>query len=322
MIPPSVGLRSRVRSITRAGTSVKRRAPSRFAWSAFIAGLHCLAMGCSSHRGSEARDAGPDSAADGPRATDDTGHAGDAAAGSVICGGARCTLPFGAGIERLTACCTERGECGLSLPGVSKCLPKDLPGTQGPAGCPATAFMTPGGDALGACCGPNGCGVLDPFLGCIPRQYVGEQAISCDPTQDCTVVAALPCDGAEDCPSGQRCCGRLAGLAYVEFGCFESCLGLPDAGAMSFWRELCHAGDPCESGSSCLTSQYLLASLARCDVVGAPPDPGLDRAKGRINCGTNVCGDGEKCCVRSPHPPYCAPKAASCECRPGDGGPP
>src|SRR5689334_7116150 len=56
----------------------------------------------------------------------------------------------------------------------------------------------------------------------------------------CTVAVSTTCDGKEDCPAGQRCCGTLSiggGLAgmgtgttgYTKFGCYDTC-ALPDAG--------------------------------------------------------------------------------------------
>ena len=33
-----------------------------------------------------------------------------------------------------------------------------------------------------------------------------------------------------------------------------------------------------------------------------------------INCGDIKCGAQEKCCIRPPHEPYCAPADGFCEC--------
>ncbi len=143
----------------------------------------------------------------------------------------------------------------------------------------------------------------------------------------CTAVATA-CDGAEDCPTGQRCCGRVQGmqpaLRYVEFGCFASCStagegGVPEGGGFGgpTWLELCHAGDTCENTMyQCATSQYLPGSFARCFMPSdaAAPDPGLGRAANAVNCGGAVCGAGEKCCIRQPLAPYCAPASETCEC--------
>ena len=140
----------------------------------------------------------------------------------------------------------------------------------------------------------------------------------------CELSVGLSCDGAEDCPAGQRCCGKWDN-EYMEFGCFASCLAQqgdaqPGPGGGPLWLELCHAGDTCEdSTTECLTSDYLPSSLSRCFDQGMPPDPNLGRAAGQLNCGTDVCGSGEKCCLREPlDTPYCAPTSATCECNPSD----
>ena len=142
----------------------------------------------------------------------------------------------------------------------------------------------------------------------------------------CTAVATT-CDGAEDCPTGQRCCGRVQGMQpairYVEFGCFASCAaagegGVPEGGfGAPTWLELCHAGETCENSMyQCQTSQYLPNSFARCFMPAdaAAPDPGLGKAADAVNCGNAVCGSGEKCCIRQPLAPYCAPASETCEC--------
>ncbi|HEX7671299.1 MAG TPA: hypothetical protein VF395_17010, partial [Polyangiaceae bacterium] len=88
-----------------------------------------------------------------------------------------------------------------------------------------------------------------------------------------------------------------------------------DAG-QALWFDLCHPGDACEDPTAtCLTSTYLPASLSRCYNTGNPPDTKLGKGKGEINCGGEVCGAGEKCCMRGVTlTPYCAPSGAACEC--------
>jgi hypothetical protein len=136
----------------------------------------------------------------------------------------------------------------------------------------------------------------------------------------CTTAAGTTCDGPEDCPTGQRCCGKWENEVYVEFGCFVSCAAQQgDAatgpGGGPFWFDLCHPGGTCEdTTATCLTSTYLPDSLSRCFDTGEPPDPSLGNAANQVNCGTDVCGAGEKCCVRQPLEPYCAPASATCSC--------
>jgi hypothetical protein len=145
----------------------------------------------------------------------------------------------------------------------------------------------------------------------------------------CSAVPTT-CDGAEDCPSGQRCCGRVQGMQpafrYVEFGCFASCNMSADGGPLPegggglggpTWLELCHAGDTCENSMyQCLTSQYLPNSFSRCftPADAAAPNPGLGKAANAVNCGNAVCSAGEKCCIRQPLEPYCAPASETCQC--------
>jgi len=75
----------------------------------------------------------------------------------------------------------------------------------------------------------------------------------------------------------------------------------------------------------CLTSPtYLPLSFSRCYTMGDMPNAALGKKAGEVNCGTDVCGTGEKCCLRGLEPPYCAPTAATCECNPqpvNDAGP-
>jgi len=280
-----------------------------------------LPFGCSSSGSPEKHVA--DAALDGAfGATKDGGTSQE-----VTCGGEKCTLPIGGGIERLKTCCTDSGGCGLKLPNVDKCLPRDLPGSPLAPECPASTFTTPGGDVLAKCCGPNGCGALDPFLGCVPNPDLGGKAQACtyDPTNDCSALVGVSCDGSEDCPQGKRCCGKLQGTGYVEFGCFDSCAALSDGGSPFRWLELCHPAEGCENPSfTCRGSSILPPPLTRCDAFGgSDPDPNADTSAGHVNCGQSVCGADEKCCIRSPHAPYCAKTSEPCECHPQslDGGP-
>ena len=139
------------------------------------------------------------------------------------------------------------------------------------------------------------------------------------------VAVGTTCDGAEDCPTGQRCCARFQGMPptgrYAEFRCMDSCsapeAGVPEGGGFgATWLELCHAGDTCEDPTTfCTGSQYLPPSLARCfDTDGGAPNASLGKAPNAVNCGSAVCGAGEQCCIRQPLDPYCAPAGATCQC--------
>ena len=69
--------------------------------------------------------------------------------------------------------------------------------------------------------------------------------------QGCTVMEAR-CDGPEDCPTGQVCCGTLAGNSYHQFVCAASCM------ASGQQRVACHETDPkCPGNFICANSQLL-----------------------------------------------------------------
>jgi len=151
----------------------------------------------------------------------------------------------------------------------------------------------------------------------------------------CSLLVAAECDGNEDCPGGQVCCGTLdggAGLRYSSIKCQESCEA-PAGG-----RQICHPGDPCPvpgdgglpeaSTPSCRRSLILPPYLAVCttpnpllpnELVGQPAAPNT------VNCGeTLTCGAGMKCCVLGSwdaatrattlRAGYCAPVAEDCDC--------
>jgi len=84
-----------------------------------------------------------------------------------------------------------------------------------------------------------------------------------------------------------------------------------------FWLDLCHAGDACEDpAAQCLSSTYLPSTLSRCFNTGSPASATLSKVAGEVHCGDAVCGSGQKCCLRQPLEPYCAPAGATCECEP------
>ncbi|MDD9935656.1 MAG: hypothetical protein OXT09_18740 [Myxococcales bacterium] len=83
------------------------------------------------------------------------------------------------------------------------------------------------------------------------------ESCTCD-LPDCTVMESH-CDGPEDCPDGQVCCGTLVGGSrYERFECVSSC---DFAGTQ---RIACHQADPqCPAGNECANSQ-LLTNLQVC----------------------------------------------------------
>jgi hypothetical protein len=239
-----------------------------------------------------------------------------------MCGGETCDL--GATGMFATACCTDDDACGMESPIASGCIALDQPGGID-AACEGFAVM---GFTLPGCCGENGCGALLGAGTCASNEQLGLDPVECDfdPNNTCTALMDVPCDGSEDCPSGQQCCGRVDGTTYTEIGCFDSCEGAAaDAGMGTLYLELCHAGDTCTNTAySCGTSQYLPQYLLRCYETAGDPAATLSDAADEINCGDTTCGTGETCCIRSPKEPYCAPAGEDCVCTPAselpDGG--
>ena len=62
-------------------------------------------------------------------------------------------------------------------------------------------------------------------------------------TTDACTWGSESCDGAEDCASGQSCCGVQTEYGWT-LSCQSSC-GVTD-------EELCHPGDTCKSGGTCV----------------------------------------------------------------------
>lgn len=270
--------------------------------------------------GGAAKDAGSDGQGAGSGGAGGAGTGGatgtpfpGAHCGSLTCGVVNDT----AGVQS-KACCTDTNECGVQTVLSPKCLSTKEPGGPSPA---CATFDIPGKITMPGCCGPQGCGALATFgdLGCIPNADLGRAAVACnyDPNNTCTSVVGVPCDGPEDCAGGKLCCGRSDGGAYTAFGCFDSCSALgADAGGGT-WLELCHADTKCEDPTlSCSPSRLLPPSLARCFTNAAAAPSGQSSAAGEVNCGTGVCGAGEKCCLRPPKEPYCSKASEPCECTP------
>jgi len=250
---------------------------------------------------------------------------------AVTCGSTQCEPRAGIGIEKITQCCTDSNECGFQFPGATKCLLADQPGNTATACGSYTPPDVPS-LRLDGCCGPQGCGKLDAFVGCIVNTDLGLPAQACtyDPTNDCSPSPeGIPCDGTEDCPTGKHCCSAIGGGGPSQTGCYDSCLALDTANTNMAWRELCHAGDKCEDPTyDCRTSQNLPPWLYRCYTgLGQPAGTGLDTTAGKVNCGANlVCDNGQKCCsaVSASTGPtlYCAGPNDECKCHLGDAGAP
>jgi hypothetical protein len=240
-------------------------------------------------------------------------------AGPLRCGAEFChpAVPGALGARR---CCLDAGACGLSTAHTGAlCLEPESPGHPD-LGCPSLAL--PGGPVLQGCCDPSGaCGIFDRFgvTGCIPRSALGMDPVDCTPVEaaTCHQIVEIPCDGPEDCATGLECCGRVASDGYDAFGCFPDCTRVTD-GSRGVWVSLCHLGQTCSrEGHGCIRDPDLPEPYARCSPSGdvasmdvlPPVEPG-------IRCGDAQCDVEQKCCLRPPEAPYCAPAFLPCGCAP------
>ena len=85
-------------------------------------------------------------------------------------------------------------------------------------------------------------------------------ACQCAAGSNCNAFQAA-CDGPEDCPASQSCCGLLDATAtfYTRLACQTSCLFANNQ------RQICHGNTDCrESGHICTTSTALPTNLMRC----------------------------------------------------------
>jgi hypothetical protein len=244
----------------------------------------------------------------------------------VTCGGETCIAPMAGAAMGIASCCTEDNVCGLQTPlNPGTCLALDAPGGIDPS-CPM--FAIPGLFAWYGCCTPGGtCGAIDSSgtLGCVPNTLLmmnAEQSCTYDPNNNCRQLIDVTCDGAEDCPSGEMCCGHYQG-GYREFVCAPDCAAEQIAQGGE-WSQICHPGDSCVNPSyECRqNTDFLPDYLYRCRDTGEAPRRTGSVAPGEVNCGDAVCGSGEKCCV-SVLPgvpvsglPVCVPSDQTCSCTP------
>jgi hypothetical protein len=273
---------------------------------------------------------GPGAGTGGRGGSGGGGTGGTMAPMPVVCGDQTCAMPMGG---FATPCCTEDEVCGVDsaiAPGT--CLPPGAPGGIDPS-CPPFEVMM-GVVTLYGCCTPDGeCGALSTGgtgLGCIPNSTLMAPPQSCDydPTNTCQRLFEVNCDGAEDCSGSQKCCGHYDG-GYRRFVCADDCAA-EQAEQMGTWSEVCHPGDTCETPDGgaapymCLANaDFLPEYLFRCRDTGTEPASAGSTEAGEINCGENVCGSGEKCCISVPGLAVCVPSGQDCACvttEPDDAG--
>lgn len=249
----------------------------------------------------------------------------------VSCGGTDCSpLTMQEVSAGFSNCCTDDDVCGVktALTG-DACLEPSAAGGADPS-CPNLSME--GSMGAGGCCtADDECGALIGGSGCVSNALLGQPESSCtyDPDNTCTRIFEVTCDGAEDCPGEQICCGQYSS-GYRRTFCADSCTALIEQEGGS-WAQFCHPGDTCidegDEGYTCLASaQFLPDDLARCRTSGTPLARPRNTEAGKINCGLTeedengiirrqVCGAGEKCCVSYPGEiSQCVPEDDGCPC--------
>lgn len=166
-----------------------------------------------------------------------------AVGGSPDGGNAGASGMTGAGGMAGTTAGTDGGEPDGGAPG--------MPDASGPAPAGEVAPGVSCGVGLVTQCAPDTekCCVrsleTDTCIG-------SAEACTCS-LQDCDTLEVL-CDGPEDCPDGQVCCGTLSanGAGYDSFVCATTCDGQGQQ------RVACHEQEPqCSGGYICANSQLL-----------------------------------------------------------------
>ncbi|MDH5674882.1 MAG: hypothetical protein OEZ06_22320 [Myxococcales bacterium] len=153
-------------------------------------------------------------------------------------------------------------------------------------------------------------------------EWSGEFATAMD-AGACSLLVGARCDGDEDCPGAQVCCGTFnqASFTYDSIECADRC------DTANRYR-LCHPGESClVEGRLCTRSRvlpYEFISLCTMPVTGVVEGTGVAEA-GRIACGDSSCEAArEHCCLRGVSgggpfsttalEPYCAPLDEACRC--------
>jgi hypothetical protein len=140
------------------------------------------------------------------------------------------------------------------------------------------------------------------------------------PESLCSLKVGAECDGSEDCPHGQVCCGQFdtTFITYRQIRCETQC-GEPNV-------EFCHPGDTCQDGSNCTHSVIVpFDFVAVCKTQEQPGSLTGTRVAGEIACGDTTCDShSEQCCLRARVnlvpalpvglTPYCAPRGTDCDC--------
>jgi hypothetical protein len=198
------------------------------------------------------------------------------------------------------------------------------PGDGGsvPSDSGSDAEAQPDADSPKPTAGSGGSGGFQfPFDGGIPSQGNVVPASG----SVCTLKVGATCDGPEDCPVPQSCCGVFdaAQFTYVSIGCALNCDALNEF-------ELCHPDQGCSlRGKVCRRSvivPYDFINVCVDNVPALVPTESTSEShKDQVMCGADLCdAKTEQCCLRSEFDfaqrmsialePYCAPVGSACTC--------
>lgn len=108
-------------------------------------------------------------------------------------------------------------------------------------------------------CGNQTC--LGPEVCCI--SYQGAQYDECGPPGSCSDTSVeAACDGPDDCPGAQICCGRFVENPgyYTEVACVPTCESVPGTLGVT----MCESAADC-TGADCVASGWLPDGFSYCD---------------------------------------------------------
>lgn len=139
----------------------------------------------------------------------------------------------------------------------------------GGAGANGGAGLAGGSGAEGGMAGGGGAGAAPQTVPCGPVECpvgtgsvccMGDGPPTCEETTDCGGgETTIHCNGPEDCPRGETCCGQLDNFEYEEIICEESCGGGGEV-------VMCDpdAADPCPGPDDCQPSMILPPGYFTC----------------------------------------------------------
>ncbi len=101
------------------------------------------------------------------------------------------------------------------------------------------------------------------FDGTSPHCFSGDLGGKCSCSGLFCSTTVVDCDGPEDCPSGQLCCGNmgLTDSVFTRLSCAKNC----SSGITNTETEICHPdGPPCTNGNTCSPDAALPTGYTDC----------------------------------------------------------